>query len=693
MLKFSSFWLLFILFITVIFFAGCKAEEEEEDPTPEEAFQAFAAYWEEGKYEQMYEMISPEVKQEISKEDFVEKHIKTYEEIAAENHTIKMMIEEEREEEPQEEKEPLTDVTIEFEQSMDTVVGPFVMDSKIKLELLIGETEEEVTKTWVLNWRPDIILPYLDFGDEVRVTITEPAQRGEIIDRNGEGLAINGEVYQIGIVPERLPEDAPEAILKEAADLLNITLSHIERELNQAWVQPDLFVPLTSVSRDNEALVEELMNIEGRAVTYRLLPGRVYPLGKAAAHLVGYIGPINADELEERSEEGYHRNSLIGKTGLERIYEDKLRGELGAKIFIVNEAGNEKLTLDEKDAVNGATIQLTIDKDLQETIYKQLEGEAGTAVALHPLTGEVLSLVNAPVYNPNDFVLGISSEKWNELLENEEKPLTNRFTQRYAPGSTIKPVTAKIAIENGWDREERRKIEGDRWQRDSSWGGYHVRRVTDPGHDVNLHDALVYSDNIYFAQMALELGAEKVEEGFENFGFGESLPFIYEMSASRVANDAINSDLLLADTGYGQGQMLMSPLHLALLYTPFVNDGAIMKPKLLAGDAEPEIWKDNVIDTESSNYILSALIDVIESPVGTGRDAQIDALRLAGKTGTTEHKSSQDEDGEETGWFVAMNTDDPELLVLMMIENVEGRGGSGFVVPKVRNVFLEAFSR
>ncbi|WNF37339.1 penicillin-binding transpeptidase domain-containing protein [Bacillaceae bacterium IKA-2] len=684
MLKMTKFFLLAAFLVGAVI-VGCSKEEEKE-PTPEEAFAEYAAFWEEANYEMMYELLSLESKEAISKEEFVRRYTNIYSAIQATDVTIKMIVDEiEIEEEEQEEQEPPTEVVLSYEQTMETLAGELYLDSDIKLLLEIEETEADDLKKWAIDWIPAMIFPHLEAGDEVRVSTLQP-KRGELVDRNENGLAVNGKVIEIGIVPERLPE-TELATFEKVAKLLQLSVAEVESKLNQSWVQATMFVPLKSIALEEELLLAELMGIEG--VTYQEIKGRVYPLSEAAAHLIGYIGPITAEELEKYSEKQYHSNSFLGKTGLESIFEDQLRGEVGGVIYIVDEAGKKKITIAEKEAIDGEIIQLTIDSDVQQSSYQQLLGDSGTAVALDPLTGEVLALVSSPAYNPNDFVLGVTSQKWQELNEDEEKPLLNRFTQAYTPGSTIKPLTAQIGIEQGWDKLVKRVIEGNAWQKDSSWGGYRISRVTDPNHDVDLHDALVYSDNIYFAQLALELGVDHFTEGFTKLGFGEALPFVYGMSTAKIANDGIMSDTQLADSGYGQGEVVISALHMALLYSSLVNEGSIAKPILLAKDAKAEIWKEGLFDSENASYILNALVDVIESPRGTAKEAEIDGLTLAGKTGTTEHKASQSEAGEETGWFIAMNTDDPELLVLMMIENVENRGGSGYVVPKVRNVFLE----
>jgi penicillin-binding protein 3 len=690
MLQQSSKILFVIVSLLVITLIGCSKEEEVK-PTPEEAFEAYATLWEDGNYGMMYEFLSNEAKQEMTKEEFIERNTTIYQEINATNLSIKMIVEEINEEEQElpEETPPETEKLIEFEKSMETIAGDIYFRETVLLKLEVEKTGEDSQEFWRLEWKQAMILPPLQEKDEVKVRTLLPTKRGEIVDRNGEALAVNGKILEFGIVPERLPEDEEKSI-EDASKLLEMSVAEIENKLNQSWVKPGHFVPLKSLSQGKQDLFNELMSIPG--VTYREVDGRVYPLGEMAAHLTGYIGKITAEELESRKDQGYHANSYIGKAGLEAILEEQLRGEIGRVIYLENEAGEETVTIARKEPVDGPVIELTIDIKLQKTIFSQLKGETGTSVALHPITGEVLSLVSSPAYDPNDFVLGISTQKWQELNEDEAKPLLNRFTQTFTPGSTIKPITAAIAIDNGLDITEKRVINGLSWGKDTTWGGYRVSRVTDPNHDVDLRDALVYSDNIYFAQIAIELGKDKLEAGLQNFGFEERIPFEYGMTVSKVANEEINSEIQLADTGYGQGQMRISPLHLALLYTAFVNEGSIPTPTLFINRAGAP-WKENLVASESASYIMNALVDVIEDPRGTATRAKMEQIPLAGKTGTTEHKEVQGEKGRETGWFVAMNTDAPELLVLMMVDDVQDRGGSGMVVPKVKKVFMESFPR
>jgi penicillin-binding protein len=301
----------------------------------------------------------------------------------------------------------------------------------------------------------------------------------------------------------------------------------------------------------------------------------------------------------------------------------------------------------------------------------------------------VLALVSAPGYDPNDFILGISDKEWNKLQSSPDKPLLNRFTQAYAPGSSFKPITAAIALKTeSIDPNKKVHISGPDWQPDDpSWGDYKVHRV-DSLSEVNLQDALIYSDNIYFAQTALKIGADKFLNEAKNFGFGEKLPsFPIPIEPAQISNNGkIAGQVQLANSGYGQAQVATSALQLAVSYTPFVNDGNLLKPTIELENAtnNADVWHKNVISPKLANTIENYLIQVVQNPHGTGHAANINGLTIAGKTGTAElKKSKEDKNGKENGWFVGFNTKNPKIMISMMIEDVKNRGGSHYVVPKV----------
>jgi penicillin-binding protein len=253
---------------------------------------------------------------------------------------------------------------------------------------------------------------------------------------------------------------------------------------------------------------------------------RVYPLGVQAAHLTGYVQSINAEELEVKKDKEYTGSSVIGKAGLENLYEDKLRGIDGGEIYITDTNGVKISSLVTKEVKNGENIKLTIDSAMQSTLYAQFASDKGVSVAMNPNTGEVLALVSTPGYDPNDFVMGMSTAKWDSLNGDTNKPLNNRFKATYAPGSTFKPITTAIGLNtNTLDPNANKNISGLSWQKDSSWGSYSVTRVSEYEGGSNLLNAMVYSDNIYFAQTALDIGKDKFQAGLKSLGFNESMEF------------------------------------------------------------------------------------------------------------------------------------------------------------------------
>ena len=416
---------------------------------------------------------------------------------------------------------------------------------------------------------------------------------------------------------------------------------------------------------------------------------RVYPYGESTSHLLGYVQQINAEELEEMKDKGYDEQSVVGKSGLEKLYEDRLRAKEGYKISILDSQGNEKTALAMKPAEDGEEIHLTIDIQWQQKLYDAYKEDKSCSVVMNPKSGEVLALVSTPSFNSMDFVLGISQTKWDELNNNPDKPMYNRVRETWAPGSSFKPVTGAVGLTTGaFTAEEDFGASGLSWQKDESWGNYKVTTL----HEYNgavLKNALIYSDNIYFAKAALKIGADTFAKQLDKLGFGQDIPFDIGMTSSQYSNgDTFETEVQLADSGYGQGQVLVNPLHLACIYSAFFNEGNMISPYLEYQEGKnPSYWVENAFTPEAAATIYEDLKEVVSNPEGTGHSAaQVAGVALAGKTGTAEIKESQeDKDGTELGWFAVYNTeglDGQTVLMLNMVEDVKGRGGSGYVVNK-----------
>jgi penicillin-binding protein len=301
-----------------------------------------------------------------------------------------------------------------------------------------------------------------------------------------------------------------------------------------------------------------------------------------------------------------------------------------------------------------------------------------------------LDLVSSPSYDPNIFVTYRSDTLKKQIDSTWSNISVNRFNNSYAPGSIFKLVTASIGLDQGVIKpDETLDIKGASWQKDSSWGGKTITTTVDPGKPVNLKDAFIYSHNIYFAQQALKVDKDKFVEGIKSFGIGEDLPFPYPMAKNQISSDnSLKTDELLADTAYGQGELLITPLHAALMYSAVVNNGNIMNPIIEMSDSNPQkIWKENAISNDNIDILKNDLIAVVNSPEATGNLAKINGVNIGGKTGTAEIKLNQgDTAGTENSWFVGINMDNPKIVISMMMEDTKSIGGTHYLVPKVKNV-------
>ena len=348
---------------------------------------------------------------------------------------------------------------------------------------------------------------------------------------------------------------------------------------------------------------------------------------------------------------------------------------------------------------DGKDIKLTIDADLQAQLYKNFKSDKSCSIAMNPFTGEVLAMVSTPSYDTNAFIMGMSKKQWDRLNKDKKQPLYNRFRQVWCPGSTFKPVIAAIGLQSeAFTGTDNFGNEGHSWQKDKTWGTYHVTTLHTYS-PVILKNALIYSDNIYFAKAALKIGTEEMERSLSMLGFHSSIPFEIMMAESKFSNNKhIQSEVGLADTGYGQGQVLVNPLHLACIYTSFCNDGNVLKPYLLYKEnAKAEQWISEAFSKSVSQEVLEGIKSVVNDSHGTGYAIHRKDMILAGKTGTAEIKESQsDTTGTELGWFAVMTPDKKNkkpILIVSMVEDVKGIGGSGYVVKKDKAVLDKWFGK
>ena len=589
-------------------------------------------------YKQMYQMLNPKTVYTPTQKYFVEKYKEFYEEIDAKNIQIKILDEQ--------------DNVIEYLIYIDTLAGRITYRNKV------GVKNEQI------QFNKELIMDGYTEGCKIKITTYNPEKRGRILDRNGKVLAEDGKGYSIGLVKGKLNGENDYG---QIAQYLETDVETIQKKMSASWINDDSFVPIKTVSEatKNDLINKNILSING--VKISTVSIRTYPYDKAASHIVGYVQNVNAEDLKKHKNEGYNLTSVIGRSGIEAAYEEQLRGITSGKIDLVDKNDKVIKELCHKEVkMSPQDITLTIDIDLQQSLYNEYQNDKSASVALNPKTGEVLALVSTPSYSNNDFVLGLSIDKWNELNNDVNQPLLNRYKQTYTPGSTMKPITAAIGLET---------------------------KLHAPTPN-NLKNALTYSDNVYFARSALNIGKENLFKYYKNLRIGEKIPFELSLNRSQYINKKQKvNDQLIADSGYGQGQILMNPVQLASIYSSFINNGSIYRPHIVKKGEQ--MWIQRVFSDQTVKTIKEDLINVIADENGTGHSIYHENIQLAGKTGTAEIKQSQsDTTGSELGWFTVMTTDSKRpILMTTVVEDVKGRGGSGYVVEHTKTPLDSYFSK
>ena len=639
-----------VLLIVSVFFIFNQGKSNEQVVT--EYFELLKKK----NYKQMYQMLNTKTVYTPTQKYFVEKYKEFYEEIDAKNIQIKILDEQ--------------DNVIEYLIYIDTLAGRITYRNKV------GVKNEQI------QFNKELIMDGYTDGCKIKITTYNPEKRGRILDRNGKVLAEDGKGYSVGLVKGKLNGENDYG---QIAQYLETDVETLQKKMSASWINDDSFVPIKTVSEatKNDLINKNILGING--VKISTVSIRTYPYDKVASHIVGYVQNVNAEDLKKHKNEGYNSISVIGRSGIEAAYEEKLRGITSGKIDLVDKNDKVIKELCHKEVkMSPQDITLTIDIDLQQSLYNEYQNDKSASVALNPKTGEVLALVSTPSYSNNDFVLGLSTDKWNALNNDVNQPLMSRYKQTYTPGSSMKPITAAIGLETKAIDPDKDLGAKDKWQKDSSWGNYYVTTLHAPSPN-NLKNAITYSDNVYFARSALNIGKENLFKYYKNLKIGKKVPFELALNKSQYINKNQKvSDQLIADSGYGQGQILINPLQLASIYSAFVNNGSIYQPHIVQG--QTKIWIKNVFSKETTKIIKEDLINAIADENGTGHAIYHDNVILAGKTGTAEIKQSQsDTTGTELGWFTVMTIDEKQpILMTTVVEDVKNRGGSGYVVEHTK---------
>lgn len=565
---------------------------------------------------------------------------------------------------------------------------------------------------------------YTTLSDKNRVQVQSvPPPRGLVYDRNNLLLAENRPVFSLTLVPERVAGmEATLARLSEILDIAEEDIERFKRRLREPR-RPFQEMPLSYDLGEEEIARMAVHRHEFPGVEVRAELVRYYPHSELTAHALGFVGRINREELQRIDPVNYAGTNYIGKSGIERFYEQVLHGTVGYQHVETNARGRILRVLERVNPVPGEDLQLHLDLRLQRKAYQLLEGRRGAIVAIEPETGGILALASVPGFDANKFVTGISVEDYRNLSTDIDKPLFNRALRgQYPPGSTIKPMMAIAALDSGVTNRERRIWDPGYFQLRE--GGRRFRNWNRSGDGwVDLKYSMARSNDVYFYEVGVEMGVSVMSEYLAHFGFGEDatldvsgalsglLPTADWKRAARnepwYPGDSVNMSI-------GQGFMLSTPLQLATATTLIANRGIWVEPRLLK-DIRGDRSVDEFLPSETHEplilnnpddweFVVETMEEVMHGPRGTARAAGSSAsYRMAGKTGTAQVFSlGEDEEYDEEqikerlrdhALFVGFApSDNPKIAVAVIVEN--GGGGSSTAAPVARALFdawLEEF--
>ncbi|MCX7856974.1 MAG: penicillin-binding protein 2 [Deltaproteobacteria bacterium] len=530
------------------------------------------------------------------------------------------------------------------------------------------------------------------------------APRGTIYDKKGRILAETRPSFNLYIVPEDI-KDFNQTV-DGIARLLNIEREEIVEKLSFSKELPPSF----PVKIKSDLTIDEVAKVEAQrvylpGVLVQVEPKRYYPHGEIFSHLIGYVSEISNEEL--KMHKGYSPGDYIGKYGLEKFYEDYLRGRDGERRVEVDAMGREIRVLETKEPIPGNNLYLNVDLDVQMAIYKVLEKKSGGAVVLDTTSGGVIALVSRPGFDPNRLVSGVKKEEWVKLVSDRNHPLQNRVIQgRYPPGSTFKLLVAIAALEDGTiDEKTSFLCRGGLF-----FGNRLFRCWKEKGHgNVSVHKGIVESCDVFFYNVGLKIGVDRIHEMAKILGVmemsgvdlpGEKKGFVpcSEWKIKTQGQKWYEGETL--SVSIGQGAVWLTPMGMATLASLIANEGILYKPQIVnrivspEGNViktfKPEIRKEVHISSKTIEIIKKAMWGVVNEPTGTAFGSRTSIAEMSGKTGTAQTASSQKASRGDHAWFVAFAPfSNPEIAISVIVEY--GGHGAQAAAPVAKIITEEYF--
>jgi penicillin-binding protein 2 len=647
-------------------------------PADEVAF-AFLQAWQRSDYAAMYSLLSPSSQKAYPEVLFTTTYQQVAEEAMLLGVTPTLLAA----------YQPDDHAEVSFSVALETaLVGDFGVQNRMALIYERG--------AWGVEWSPSLILPQLGNSTYVRLVTWSPS-RGNIYDRNGLGLAVQGEQVEIGVVPGEIENEA--ALLAQLSGILGETIADIKALYVDA--RPDWYVPLGRISAETGRYHYDVLS-DTPGIELREAWTRSYQDNVVAPHIVGLVGPIPGEEVELWREQGYSGDEMVGQMGLERWGEPYLSGQRGGRLEIITDKGQLVAVLAEKPSRESGSLYTTFEREFQREVQKILGNRLGAIAVLEATTGRVLALATYPVFNPNLFTSGISGQQWARLQADLRRPLVNRAAQgTYPPGSVFKVVTIAAGMEAGG------LTAANTFLCRGTWTGlgpdWPKTCWLESGHgNIRLDKALTVSCDITFYQVGLMLNGvsqEALPSYARGFGFGERTGIEIEDNAGLVPDpawkiQAKGEGWAPGDTvnlAIGQSELLVTPLQVAAMMAAVGNGGSLYRPQvveMIATDPnqpdwvfEPVVAAQLPVSADNLAVIQRSMDKVTSAPHGTAyRPFEGSTLSVAGKTGTAE-SGQQD----PHAWFAGYSpADNPEIAIAVIVEH--SGEGSVYAAPLFRQV-------
>ncbi|VAX21131.1 Peptidoglycan D,D-transpeptidase MrdA [hydrothermal vent metagenome] len=574
--------------------------------------------------------------------------------------------------------------------------------------LLVGCLMLISMRLWHLQVLQHEILAGKSENNRIRQIRTD-GLRGRILDRNGIPLVDSRPSFQVSLIPEDVKD------MEWTLDFLEKEISIDKQAVREAIKKTRSFNKVTlkrDISRKEVAFIEE-RRIDLPGVFLEVKAARNYENGDMAAHILGYLGAISQKQYDKSSPEIYSRDDFIGQYGVEKVFEKTLRGGKGFKRIEVDAAGRELRNLATKHPESGKDIHLTLDYETQKAAEEAFGDKMGAAIAIDPDTGEVLAFVSKPSFNPNDFAFGIRTDNWKKLLADEFHPLQERPTQgQYPPGSTFKIIMAAAALEEGIITPETKFYCPGHYR----LGKRSYRCWKKGGHgSVDVHTALVRSCDVFFYNVGIKLGINKIAEYSRKFGLGVKTGI--ELTGEKPGLTPTKEWKLRAkkerwikgetvSCSIGQGFVLATPIQLARMVAMVANGGRLITPTIIKKDGQKKTKGVRTsLKKETLDIIGLALRGVVAEKHGTAWRLRKGKYTYAGKTGTAQVvKMKQNEKWEhekmqikhrDHAWFVSYAPfDNPKIAVAVIAEHA-GHGGSmaAPVAQKIMDTYLSKLEK